>query len=413
MQDNPPGVSFRKLVKMAKDQGWTVEKTKKNHIRFRPYNKAMRAVVTASTPSDHRWIRNLISDLRKSGLVFENPPVQDNPLGDDPLEGLIHPDSSWFDPDEMWGRPLMVGDPACDIARLHRNPAPPWFPMVDYSSKNRAREARDILFNYGIKPSSNRKTFMCISQTRNLSCRMSRWCEKFCYGKAQNHCRPNSVTVLIDNYDAFQFLATASQQIVDDVAWALIVVSVAWGLNNLRVPGIGDFTPGLIRVVDAMTSMDSEFTVWGFTRKHTQDMPVKDNLVIQASIDPSMSEKRIEQAIDFAEKHQTGLSYSTECGTWYEPRDGKSPQPPWWNPVLFEEQPPHEIDPFLAWLFDQGIDLDVIFGYHGNGRRRGLPKMLLVHRQAGKSHIRKPRYASSRNRGQDPARRPPGHTGIA
>jgi len=287
----------------------------------------------------------------------------DNP-GPEPFKDIVIPDSSWYDPDELWGRHLVYGDPAC----VGANPPPPWIPLVAFS-QHRAIEAREILKSYGIKLSSNLKTLLCLSMTRNLSCLMTEWCHKFCYGKSQNFCRPKSVNSLLGNFDAFEFLATAPQQSVDDVAWAIVTLCLAFGIKNIRIPGIGDFTPGLIRVVDAMTADDPGFTVWGFVRKHEMaldEMPVRDNLVIWASIDRSMSDCRIGQALDFAAAHKTGLSYSTELGTSYKPRDGANPQPPWYNPPLHKSQNNQKTDTFLN-NFLTNDDMSVVFGYHGRG----------------------------------------------
>jgi predicted RNA binding protein YcfA (HicA-like mRNA interferase family) len=50
------------------EQGWRVEKTNGQHIRCVPPDKNKPIVVTGSTPSDIRAIRNFISDLRHSGF---------------------------------------------------------------------------------------------------------------------------------------------------------------------------------------------------------------------------------------------------------------------------------------------------------------------------------------------------------
>lgn len=58
---------FRQVVRIAKAQGWRVEFTKKNHVRFLSPTGQM--VVTSGTPSDHRTVANLIGQLRRQGLV--------------------------------------------------------------------------------------------------------------------------------------------------------------------------------------------------------------------------------------------------------------------------------------------------------------------------------------------------------
>lgn len=280
------------------------------------------------------------------------------------LQDVVYPDSSWMDPDNLWGSPLVVGDPACNV--VLENP-PAWMPLVKYNKEN-ALDARQILKNYGIQLSGNIKTLLCLSLTRNMSCMMTEWCQKFCYGKSQNFCRPNAANVFLNNFDAFEFLAIEPQQYIDDVAWALKQVCYAFGINNMRVPGIGDFTPGLVRVCDSMTQ-DLDFIVWGFTRKHhfvMNEMPVRDNLVIWPSIDASMSDIRIQQAIDMAAEHETALSYATERGVAYKPRNGKRPEPPWYNPPMLSNQKNNIRDDFLDDIINHEY-ISAVFGYHGRG----------------------------------------------
>ena len=63
-------MDFQDIVRAAKAQGFVIEPTKKQHVRFRAADG--RSVITGSTPSDKRALQNLISDLRKyTGFVFD------------------------------------------------------------------------------------------------------------------------------------------------------------------------------------------------------------------------------------------------------------------------------------------------------------------------------------------------------
>ena len=62
--------SIEDLATMAHRQGWRVERTKRRHWRFVPPDPRAPAVVHGGSPSDHRAIRNIIADLRRSGLQF-------------------------------------------------------------------------------------------------------------------------------------------------------------------------------------------------------------------------------------------------------------------------------------------------------------------------------------------------------
>jgi hypothetical protein len=64
---------LRKIAKAAEDQGWRIEETKKGH-RFVPPDKTQPAVQAHGTPSDVRAQRNLLSQLKRSGLMWPWPP---------------------------------------------------------------------------------------------------------------------------------------------------------------------------------------------------------------------------------------------------------------------------------------------------------------------------------------------------
>jgi hypothetical protein len=55
------------LARLAEEQGWCIERARNNHLRWIPPDGG-KAVVTCSTPSDHRSFLNDRSRLRKAGL---------------------------------------------------------------------------------------------------------------------------------------------------------------------------------------------------------------------------------------------------------------------------------------------------------------------------------------------------------
>jgi hypothetical protein len=59
---------LKKLMKKARDQGWTIVHSGGGHLKWKPKDKSQPIVVSGSTPSDHRSISNLKSQLRRSGL---------------------------------------------------------------------------------------------------------------------------------------------------------------------------------------------------------------------------------------------------------------------------------------------------------------------------------------------------------
>lgn len=55
------------LVRVAEQQGWTVEHTKNNHLKWLSPRGGI--VYSSSTPSDHRALANLKRDLRVYGFI--------------------------------------------------------------------------------------------------------------------------------------------------------------------------------------------------------------------------------------------------------------------------------------------------------------------------------------------------------
>lgn len=57
---------YRPLAKLARDAGWTITFTRKNHLAWTsPDGKT---VFSPSTPSDYRSLPRVISKLRRAGL---------------------------------------------------------------------------------------------------------------------------------------------------------------------------------------------------------------------------------------------------------------------------------------------------------------------------------------------------------
>jgi hypothetical protein len=57
-------------IKLAISQGWRIEITQKNHIRFTPPDPDRPQVICAGTPGCWRSLSNDLARLKKSGLKF-------------------------------------------------------------------------------------------------------------------------------------------------------------------------------------------------------------------------------------------------------------------------------------------------------------------------------------------------------
>lgn len=62
------------LIKLAKAQGWTVDRTTKGHVKFQ--NPQKQCAVGSGTPSDYRADKNLRARLKRLGLQAEVKPVE-------------------------------------------------------------------------------------------------------------------------------------------------------------------------------------------------------------------------------------------------------------------------------------------------------------------------------------------------
>jgi hypothetical protein len=58
---------MRQIIRIAKDQGWAVSRTRKNHYRLCPPTPHD-CVITSGTPSSQRSVRQALAQLRRSGL---------------------------------------------------------------------------------------------------------------------------------------------------------------------------------------------------------------------------------------------------------------------------------------------------------------------------------------------------------
>lgn len=67
------GMSRNELEDLKREairQGWRIVQGRR-HLKWYPADQDMPFVVTSATPSDHRAIRNIRSDLKRSGLKLE------------------------------------------------------------------------------------------------------------------------------------------------------------------------------------------------------------------------------------------------------------------------------------------------------------------------------------------------------
>ena len=66
-------MDLRQIAKAAKEQGWREDRTKSGHPRFWPPDRTKKPCTFSGTPGDVRAIRNFLTCMKHSGLVWPPP----------------------------------------------------------------------------------------------------------------------------------------------------------------------------------------------------------------------------------------------------------------------------------------------------------------------------------------------------
>lgn len=63
---------IKKIIKEAERQGWRVEMRSKHYMAFPP-DKSHGPVTLPVSPSDHRAVKNVLSEMRRRGFQWPPP----------------------------------------------------------------------------------------------------------------------------------------------------------------------------------------------------------------------------------------------------------------------------------------------------------------------------------------------------
>jgi len=275
----------------------------------------------------------------------------------DPTIPVVIPDpSESFRGLNMWGIQFAQSD-----ASLIVQSNPQRIEYAKFSKGSGIRWAIAKLFEHNLRLSHNEKTVMAVSQHQEGTCRPTADCRKYCYGYGARYISKNMYPIMIQNRDAFRALEKVTDNILSDVAEAIIVLCRQFGCDYIRWNSIGDLTYGQQLIIEKLIQ-DHNFTVWGYTKKPEKllELPVQDNLVFHLSIDSSTTEQAIEDSIVAADIHETSLAYASKEGLRYSNQSKKKGIP-------LKRQPYLEGDAFLRYLLDNNYPIDVAFGFHGPG----------------------------------------------
>ena len=62
---------LQELIRLAEEQDWLVEWTKKGHLRLTPPDPTQNQIFSASTPSDWRGVKNMRARMKRAGLKVD------------------------------------------------------------------------------------------------------------------------------------------------------------------------------------------------------------------------------------------------------------------------------------------------------------------------------------------------------
>lgn len=266
--------------------------------------------------------------------------------------------------DDMWGLEFPCG--------LGPRENPPYYMHPAFRKKH----AHAM---FGVQLSTNPKTVICLSEWFN-TCHKTPFCREFCYGLGVNFQSDHTRRVLEANVEAFKHISHDAGH-VDALADLIVDTCRHYHLDNLRWHGVGDLNPWSDPVLVAIAERRPDFIVWGFSRREERMnvLPVLDNLIIWASVDPTMTNDRIHRLAQAADRHGTGLALTTEIGIRHPPRVRNRPREI--MRALTSAQQPTEDElaerdyGFLERTYDALLSTslrafpagEVSFGYHGPG----------------------------------------------
>jgi len=136
--------------------------------------------------------------------------------------------------------------------------------------------------------STNEKTGLSVNVPIS-TCTPTALCMRYCYTLQGRTWMPSSLAVQMRNQRLFDYLATASDDVVRTVAYDIAAQCRKKKTKMLRWNGVGDLSVGACRVINMLLAIDPELTLWVISRRADMIVRLDDaaNLRLQISLDPT------------------------------------------------------------------------------------------------------------------------------
>lgn len=193
------------------------------------------------------------------------------------------------------------------------------------------------------------------------SCRPTRWCMRHCYAKAGMMFYSNQQRTYFAN--SVYFHTAPPDRMAKDAKLAIKKMR-KHGVNNLRLSGGGDLSPGYVRFINIAASLDKDFVWWGMTKRADliKKVVARPNVIFQFSIDPTTPLTPEQARLDWkGTDPQADPSFHAKPMTF--DKFVPTAKSRGWN-FCYATDIRTDQDPTIGLLRGQGVPVMTVFGDH-------------------------------------------------
>lgn len=182
--------------------------------------------------------------------------------------------------------------------------------------------------------STNDKTGYSINTPIAETCRPTEACAKYCYGNTGRISMSGALRRQYENFVRFQTLERASKRDLEDEA-DRVFHAVYPQQTFLRFFGVGDLTPGAVRLINVLAKRHPRLALWVATRKLelAKKLVRSPNLHIMVSLDASTKGDEFHEYWNFIQARGP-LAFAAYV------QQHKNEAVPKWAEVIFAEHKP-------------------------------------------------------------------------
>lgn len=152
--------------------------------------------------------------------------------------------------------------------------------------------------------SENSKTGMSVNTPIVGTCKPTKACSSYCYGLTGPISFKPSLRKQFDNLKRFEYLETVCSSDLQKEA-SRIYHTVRPEHTYLRFFGVGDLTPGSVRLINALSAMYPDLILWVASRKISlaSKLHIHDNVFVMLSVDQSTPKSDLNSFRALIKKH--------------------------------------------------------------------------------------------------------------